>query len=116
MLISRQQKVDWLLANPDVWERYPNPDRGGIGGHDRVIFEAMQKAGLFSEKTRWQTVDLVQLIGRARAERRRRFKLEATTEKPKRAGRRIELECKDDREFRVSLPDGVAAVEEEVES
>ena len=61
--ISRQQRLDWLRDNPSVWERFPAPD---IGNHHKVLFQAMQSAGLYHPKTEWFTCDIDGLVSDAR--------------------------------------------------
>jgi hypothetical protein len=62
-----QDKVDWLLAHPALWEGYPKtqPWRPGKS-HRRIIFDAMKAAGLFAPVTNACDVNIDTLISRAR--------------------------------------------------
>lgn len=71
---SRQtnaKKIAWLLKHPDVWEGYPKQfETPGHKSHDKMVFEAMQKARLFSKRTICADVRVDKLIDQARFVRR----------------------------------------------
>ena len=65
--ICRQVKVDWLLANPGVWEGFPRAD---VFNHHRKVFKAMRAAGLYARSTQWLDAGIDEVISEARRQRR----------------------------------------------
>ena len=69
--VTRSQRLRWLIDHPAVWEGFPEqfstPDHKD---HNRMIFEAMQRARLFSKRTLCADVNLQPLISQARFIRR----------------------------------------------
>ena len=61
------RRVEWLLGNPKLWERYPSR-----AGHDLEIVRALQEAGLLSRKTLVNQVNVGNLVAMARARRKER--------------------------------------------
>lgn len=69
--VTRQDRIQFLTDNPDLWEGYPKVFSMSFAkSHDRRIFEAMQKARLFSKQTLLADVNLEKLISQARFVRR----------------------------------------------
>jgi hypothetical protein len=69
--ISDAKRLNWLLDNQSVWEGYPREnDLPGTKSHAKKLFEAMQKAGLFSKRTQPDGVSLMRLVDKARFIRR----------------------------------------------
>lgn len=64
---TKTARLNWLREHQSVWEGYP---REGIPNHDRRIFEAMQRAGLYSPSTLWADCNIMALVGEARRRRR----------------------------------------------
>jgi hypothetical protein len=69
--VRPQQRLEWLLANPALWEDI-EMNRGEIAyerprccNSVRILFEQMQSAGLYSWATVWSDVDIEQLVERA---------------------------------------------------
>jgi hypothetical protein len=69
---TRQQKIDWLLANQSIWEGYGHRDSMSIVPSDRYkrTVAGMQKAGLWSARNGGKMRDLGILISEARKQRR----------------------------------------------
>lgn len=62
-----QQKVDWLVDHPAVWEGWP---QGPIS--DNAIISLMQKDGLISDGShKYDVMDFGKLIQKARAQMRK---------------------------------------------
>ena len=66
-------RINWLLEHQAVWEGYPRPECN----HLRLIFMAMQCAGMFSPETHWCDCNIHGLICDARKVRRERAAREA---------------------------------------
>lgn len=70
---GRQQRLEWLLANPALWEDKEMNcseiayDRPRCSNSVRILFEQMQSAGLYSWTTVWSDVGIERLVERARA-------------------------------------------------
>ena len=69
--ITRGERLRWLIDHPAVWEGYPMQfSTPGHKDHNRIVFEAMQKDGLFSPRTMPMDVNLEKIISEARHVRR----------------------------------------------
>ena len=73
---TRQQRIDWLLANQGLWEGLPAGHYAVMPNEHRerlaVIAQRLQDAGLYSARVHWQTLvkHLYGLINEARRQRR----------------------------------------------
>lgn len=63
----RQQKINWLLANPALWEDFPR------GCQYFRIVDGLKDAGLIGRTTRWEDVRLHRLVLLAKEQRRQRL-------------------------------------------
>lgn len=63
---SRQNKIDWLLKNQNLWEGWADC----FDPRKRSIVEKMREEGLISDKTYWPDDSLTSLINEARKKRR----------------------------------------------
>lgn len=86
---TRAEKIQWLLLNQKLWERFPRP---GIN-HSFLIFTAMQQDGLYSVSTRWTDADITGLISDARKQRREDGAKEAGLKHCKGCGYPIHSSC-----------------------
>jgi hypothetical protein len=66
---TKSDKVEWLLANPAVWEGYPKPKQPHCLDHHEIIFRAMKRAGLYARNVTAIECDLSHLINLARRRR-----------------------------------------------
>jgi hypothetical protein len=66
---TRIEKIEWLLAHQELWERF-SADRLPMDARWKSIVEKMREAGLVSWNTRWQDVNVRNLIIDARTIRR----------------------------------------------
>jgi hypothetical protein len=69
---TKQQKINWLLANYQLWEGYGFTDSMGTSKtqrYTRTVF-AMQEAGLWSKRNHGEMHNLGLLIEEARKQRR----------------------------------------------
>lgn len=72
-LSTYQQKVDWLLAHQEAWERFPTSlwQQGGYGFYLwRLLVVMMKGEGLLAKRTRWSQVRIPAMIADARKQRR----------------------------------------------
>lgn len=67
MKATRQDRINWLLANQKEWKSYPRIHET----RTKVIIEKMKQASVLSEKTNWYDVNLTSLVNDARRKRRR---------------------------------------------
>lgn len=75
MTPTRQARIDWLLAHPDVWAGMPETYSRMCGhcGHFETwqqIVAAWKRLGLLSRKTHWRDVGMIGLVQAARRQRR----------------------------------------------
>jgi hypothetical protein len=61
VLVKRADRIEWLLANPKLWEGFPSGHRS-----NREIILQMKKDGVLSRKTSPYDVDLRSLVIDAR--------------------------------------------------
>lgn len=76
--VTRKDRLAWLVNHPEAFERFPASD---IKNHHKVLFQAMQSAGLYHPKTEWFTCDIDGLVSDARKARRAKSASHAPTER-----------------------------------
>ncbi len=65
---KKSEIIAWLMANPDLWEGYPNPIVSpGTRSHAQNIFIEMQAHDLFAPRSQFNELTITRLVDAARA-------------------------------------------------
>lgn len=71
---TKEAKIQWLMNNPSIWERFPKPHRPNTLPHVDQIFRAMCRAGLYVKNVQPEQADIGELIAICRQRRRANFR------------------------------------------